>query len=294
MFAHDKLDLPENLLPDDVSDLLARLGYRCDRRNITRALEGAGIPGIVPPGSRAAKWTIPCETLLDVTAAILHRRAFRAASPARMPVRPIDHFRLDAARLLLHERELARYVPPHLRREIAAERRQAEAAAAERQRQRLEAAEAERREEELRRQRGEARRRATAMLFAYAECRLAATAALFPVYSEGLYDTPEYRAFLETWPLPDQRPSWWQPPPGMLEEVMARLRPWFAGRVRLQPDLAPLVPAGVDFTQPWPWRRRPEVTRPPSLPPGGPMGVAEAFRAALQQCGRQWQHLSSL
>src|SRR3954452_13331571 len=73
MFAHDKLDLPENLLPDDVSDLLARLGYRCDRCNITRALEGAGIPGVVPPGSRAAKWTIPCERLLDVTAAFRTR-----------------------------------------------------------------------------------------------------------------------------------------------------------------------------------------------------------------------------
>src|SRR3954454_5128776 len=69
MFAHDKLDLPANLLPDDVADLLAWLGYRCDRRNITRALEVARIPGIVPPHSRATKWTIPCATLLDVTAA---------------------------------------------------------------------------------------------------------------------------------------------------------------------------------------------------------------------------------
>ena len=254
MFAHDKLELPENLLPDDVSDLLAWLGYRCDRRNITRALEVAGIPGVVPPGSRAAKWTIPCETLLDVTAAVLHRRAFRAAGPARMPVRPRGHFRLEAARLLLRERELARYVPPHLRREIAAERRQAEAAAAERRRQQLEAAEAERREEELRRRRGEERRRETAMLFAYSECRLAATAARFPVYTEGLYDTPAFRAFLEAWPVPDQRPRWWLPPPGMLEVVMAKLRPWFAGRVRQQPDFAPLVPTDIDFTQPWPWR----------------------------------------
>src|SRR3954451_10283168 len=254
MFAHDKLELPENLLPDDVSDLLARLGYRCDRRNITRALEVAGIPGIVPPGSRAARWTIPRETLLDVPAAVLHRRAFRAAGPARLPVRPRGAFRLDAARLLLRERKLARYVPPHLRREIAAERRQAEAAAAERRRQQLEAAEAERREAELRRQRGAARRRETAMLFAYAECRLAASAARFPVYTEGLYDTPAFRAFFEAWPVADQRPRWWLAPPGMLEVVMAKLRPWFAGTVRQQPDFAPLVPTDIDFTQPWPWR----------------------------------------
>src|SRR3954451_6252776 len=167
MFAHYDAKLPENLLLDDVADLLAGLGYRVDRRNIARALEGAGIPGVVPPGSRAAKWTIPCERLLDVTAAVLHRRAFRAAGSARMPVGPRGHFRLDAARLLLRERELARYVPPYLKREVAAERRQAEAAAAERRRRQLEAAEAERREAELRRRRGEERRRETAMLFAY-------------------------------------------------------------------------------------------------------------------------------
>src|SRR3954471_6437408 len=254
MFAHDKLELPENLLPDDVSGLLARLGYRCDRRNITRALAGAGIPGVVPPHSRATKWTIPCGALLDVTAAVLHRRAFRAAGPVHMPVRPRGDFRHEAARLLLRERELARYVPPHLRREIAAERRQAEAAAAERRRRQLEAAEAERREEELRRRRGEERRRETAMLYAYFECRLVASAARFPVYTEGLYDTPEFRAFLEEWPVPDQRPRWWLPPPGMLEVVMAKLRPWFAGRVRQQPDFAPLVPSDIDFAQPWPWR----------------------------------------
>src|SRR3954471_14675904 len=135
MFAHDKLALPDNLLPDDVADLLAWLGYPGGRRHNTRDLEVAGIPGVVPPGSRAAKWTIPCRTLLDVTAAVLHRRAFRAAGPARMPVRPRGHFRLEAARLLLRARELARYVPPHLKREVAAERRRAEAAVAEMHRQ---------------------------------------------------------------------------------------------------------------------------------------------------------------
>ena len=83
MFAHDELELPENLLPDDVSDLLARLGHRCDRRNVTRALEVAGIPGVVPPASRATRWTIPRSTLLDVVAAVLQRRRARAAAPGR-------------------------------------------------------------------------------------------------------------------------------------------------------------------------------------------------------------------
>ena len=171
-----------------------------------------------------------------------------------MPVRPLGHFRLAAARLLLRERGLAKYVPTRVRREIAAERRKAEAAAAERRRRRLEAAEAEERREERRRRREEARFRESAMLFAYAECRLAASAALFPAFSKGRYGTPEYAAFLEAWPLPDDRPRRWLPPPGMLEAVVAKLGPWFAGKERQQPDLAPLVPTGIDFAQPWPWR----------------------------------------
>ena len=58
MFAHDELTLPDNLLPDDVADLLARLGHRVDRRNVTRALQAAGIPGAAAPASRASRWTI--------------------------------------------------------------------------------------------------------------------------------------------------------------------------------------------------------------------------------------------
>ena len=65
MFAHDRLELPANLLPDDVADLLALLGHHVDRRNATRALEAARIPGVVAPASRATRWTIPREALLD-------------------------------------------------------------------------------------------------------------------------------------------------------------------------------------------------------------------------------------
>ena len=82
MFAHAELALPENLLPDDVSDLLARLGHRCDRRNVTRALEDAGIPGVVPPASHATRWTIPKSTLLDVVAAVLHSPRSRSLPPS--------------------------------------------------------------------------------------------------------------------------------------------------------------------------------------------------------------------
>ena len=73
MFTHGKITLPENLLPDHVADLLARLGYRVDRRNVTLALSAAEIPGVIPPPSRATRWTIPRDQLLDVTAAVLRR-----------------------------------------------------------------------------------------------------------------------------------------------------------------------------------------------------------------------------
>ena len=253
MFAHDKLELPENLLPDDVSDLLARLGHRCDRRNVTRALEDAGIPGVVPPASRATRWTIPsrpCSTWSRPCCSVAGPCG-RAGSAAGRPAGGVPPAGGPPAPARARPRPAGATA---VRREIAAGRRRDEAAAAERRRRRLEAAEAGKRGEELRRRRDEARRLESAMPFAYAECRLAASAALFPVYTEGLYDTPAFAAFLEAWPLPDHRPSWWRPPPGMLGQVEARLTPWLAGKVRQPPDFRALVPAGIDFARPWPWR----------------------------------------
>ena len=200
MFAHDKLELPANLLPDDVADLLAWLGYRCDRRNITRALEVAGIPGVVPPGSRAAKWTIPCQRLLDVTAAVLHRRAFRAAAPGRRSVGPLDRYRLSAARLLMQESALSRYVPLAVRRQIQAEIREREKAAQQRVQDRLDREERYRRAEE-RWQASEFKRVADSVtLWLYAEARWRAMAVRFPDQWCGLRDGAE--GFAEEWPDP--------------------------------------------------------------------------------------------
>src|SRR4051794_9773730 len=111
MFAHHNADLPANLLPDDVADLLAWLGHRVDRRNITRALEVAGIPGVVPPASRARRWIIPSACLLDVVAAVLQRRELRAAAPGWRSAGPLEHHHLPAARMLMQRPELAKYVP---------------------------------------------------------------------------------------------------------------------------------------------------------------------------------------
>src|SRR4051812_9500928 len=147
MFAHHDAKLPETLLPDDVADLLARLGYRVDRRNLCRALEAADIPGVVPPASRAARWTIPVGCVLDVVAAVLQRRDLRAAAPGRRPARPLDRYHLPAARLLMQVPALAEHVLLALRRRVSAEVRERVEAARERARERQAAAERARRAE---------------------------------------------------------------------------------------------------------------------------------------------------
>lgn len=256
MFAHDRLELPANLLPDDVSDLLARLGYRVDRRNVTLALSAAEIPGVIPPPSRATRWTIPRDQLLDVTAAVLRRREFRAAGPSRMQVATLDRFRLPAARLLLQARELASYVPASLRRRIAAEQRDRREAAAARAQQRLAHVEREQQREARIQAADLARLRDFAMLALYAEIRMVATSARFPQLDREVLNSPAFESFLAEWPYPGERPAWWQPQPGALDAAVELVRPWLDGKTRESPDLRHLVPK-VDFAQPWPWRAEP-------------------------------------
>ena len=254
MFAHQSHPLPENLLPDDVADLLSRLGHRVDRRNVTRALEGAGIPGVVPPASRAERWTIPLTTLLDVVAAVLQRRELRSAGPGRRVLPSLEKFRLSAARLLMREPALAKHVELKLRRRVTAEIRLQEEAAQERAATRMAEAERQRRAA-IRMERADRQRRENfAMGELYFEARLRATAARFPTIDKLALESAAFTAFMHEWPYPGDRPSWWLPPPGALVSAVDRQRDWLDGKTRERPDLAPLIPA-IDFTEPWPWRR---------------------------------------
>src|SRR3954452_23775664 len=239
MFAHHDAKLPETLLPDDVADLLARLGYRVDRRNLCRALEAADIPGVVPPGSRAARWTIPCETLLDVTAAVLQRRELRAAAPGRRSVGPLERYHLPAARLLLRERELARFVPAGLRHQVKAEERAREEAARQAVQQRIDEAERARRAVER---------------WQAAEFKRVAASAMQWLYSEARWRAMAVRGadFEAEWPDPKARPDWWLLPPDVLVAAVEMWRPYIDGKAK-RPAIEHLLP-DIDYSKLWPWR----------------------------------------
>jgi hypothetical protein len=252
MFAHEKLELPENLLPDDVADLLAGLGYRVDRRNVTRALEAADIPGVVSPASRATRWVIPRDEILDVLAAVLLRRALRSAAPGRYPVGDLTQYHLPAARLLMQVPAFDKYVPPALQRRVKAEYRARREAEEERKRQRLAEAERERRREVRQREQDEKRRNDAAALVLYCEFRNCACDQL--VAGRGS-DSPEFANFLKDWPGPglSRAPAWWAAPPGLLQKARERTDAWIDGRAKGWPNVRDLIP-NTNYAVPWPWR----------------------------------------
>lgn len=254
MFAHDHADLPENLLPDDVADLLAGLGYRADRRNITRALEAADIPGVTRPATRAQKWIIPTSQLCDVVAAVLQRRELRAAAPGWRPVGSLDRYRLPAARMLMQRRELAKYVPPAVRRQIQAEEREREKAGRQRIQDRLDEEERDRQADERHRAAAYKRIADFATMHLYFEFRCRAMEARCPrPRGEDFYQSPAYAAFAAEWPDTSNRPTWWRLPPEVLEAAVKLLRPWLNGKAKM-PSIEHLLSIDVDYTKPWPWR----------------------------------------
>jgi hypothetical protein len=249
--------LPETLTVLDVEDLMTSLGRPSDRTAIARALAQTEIEGVVAPTRRGEPWRIPAASLLDVVAAILRRRDARAAAAARMPTEPLQSYRLASARLLARRPDLARIVPQRLRRQITADERKRREAAEAAARLRQAAIEREL-QREARVQAAElARLQDLARLHLYFDARVAATAARFPKLDRDALNSPAFAAFMEEWPYPADRPRWWQPPPGALDEAVELLRPWVAGKTRASPRLDHLIPRGIDYSQPWPWRRKP-------------------------------------
>lgn len=223
--------LPENLLPDDVVDVAMLAGFAVDRRNVTRALEQTPVKGVVPSPRRGVAWVIPRAALVDVLAACLQRRAARKLAPQYLPAPPLADCRLDAARRMLAAPGLDALVPRRLAREV----RDRDAAAAERRRLARERAEREARERdraerEEERARIAAERRRVAAWTAYHEAgeRHRKLSQVYGICVGLARDdvggceairlgtmTPRWR---EDWP--HDRPSWWMPPPGMLEAFL--------------------------------------------------------------------------
>jgi hypothetical protein len=249
--------LPETLTVLDVEDLMTSLGRPSDRTAIARALAQTEIEGVVAPRRRGEPWRIPAASLVDVVAAILRRRDARAAAAARMPIEPLQSYRVPAARLLARRADLARVVPQGLRRQIAADERKRREAADAAARLRQAAAERERQREARVNAAELARLQDLARLHLYFDARVAATAARFPKLDRDTLNSAEFADFMLEWPYPADRPSWWQPPPGALDAAVELIRPWVIGKTRECPRLEHLLPRKINYSQPWPWRREP-------------------------------------
>ena len=256
------MKLPENLLPDDVVDAALWTGFAVDRRNVTRALQQTPIPGVVPSPRRGIPWQIPRSALVDVLAACLQRRAMRELAPQGLRPKPLDEYRVKAARAMLEVDGLARLVPAKLKKEVwrrdeieLARRRLRQQQAEEERRRLADAANARwRRERELEEQRLAAfwererqRKLDRALDRAYGNCkRCAYEDAGRPRGPRWPEETPHWK---EDWPT--SRPSWWAPPPGMLEVVQAQ--PECIPYGYQEPDWRQWVPPYVPG-RPWPWR----------------------------------------
>ena len=112
------MKLPEILSAGDVADVLVRVGFPVDRQNVARALHEAPVDGVIAPGRIGQGWRVPRSALLDVFATCLWRRAQRERAPRGYGPGSPAAYRVDAAELLMEERELARLVPRSLKQAV--------------------------------------------------------------------------------------------------------------------------------------------------------------------------------
>jgi hypothetical protein len=270
--------LPQTLSAADVEDALSRVGLIVDRRNVGRALHQHPVDGVIAPGRGGQGWRVPRAALVDVAAAILCRRASKAAVARGRPAPAARLYRVDAGELLLGsgERELAKLVPLPLRREVRErqrlERERAEERRREEQRRRQEREEEERRraaaaadacrrrrDEERRVHEGLARERvAKERKKLLDECyRVCFRVALEGLWAAGMPKGPRWDEHPDAQQLrrdfPHDRPSWWAPPPGLLELVKVDL-PKQTQFPYTEPDRRSWAPP-YEPGRRWPWRK---------------------------------------
>jgi hypothetical protein len=267
--------LPEVLSASDVADVLVRVGFPVDRQNVARALHQAPVDGVIAPGRIGQGWRVPRSALLDVFATCLWRRAQRERAPRGHGPGSPAAYRVDAAELLMEERELARLVPRSLKQAVRQRwgaRRRAEEERRRRQeewekklddlvwgkfrkeeeRRRREREELERSVEEGRRKEEERKQRRL-LEDTYQLCRHSARAAYGVTYGHGWNTRPENQPYLRDWP--GSPPDWWLPPPGLAEFVQAEGYKFYHGGTYNPPAWDRWVPRYTPG-QPWPWRKR--------------------------------------
>jgi hypothetical protein len=104
--------LPRFLSLRDVEEWLLQLGVYADRQDVARALRLVPMDGVIAPGRRGQRWTVPKAKLLNLLVLCLARRGCRGNG---MPVN-FDRTYLDAAEHLMNDPELARMMQPSLKR----------------------------------------------------------------------------------------------------------------------------------------------------------------------------------
>jgi hypothetical protein len=215
---------------------------------------------------------------------------------AGMPV--VEAARHKGAEWRVDPKAVARWVAERKAEEIARQRRLQEAyAARKREAERKVAAMLARKYDQERAQREAAKRREAEwrereakrqkerwLDQAYGHCKRCAHRDIgSPKGPDWVHRTPHWSA---DWPV--QRPSWWLPPPGLLEAVMAE--PACIPYGHQEPDWRRWVPTYVPG-RPWPWRA--DTVQPDTLvpaansdAPGRPSGGEQVLAGEIEDQSR--------
>jgi hypothetical protein len=113
------MTLPKFLSLREVEAWMLQVGLYVERHQVARALRLVPLEGVIGPGRRGQRWTVPKEQLLALLVTCFARRAGGGAVPVNF-----DHLYLDAAERLMEGPELARTMPPPVK-ELVRERQRA-------------------------------------------------------------------------------------------------------------------------------------------------------------------------
>jgi hypothetical protein len=112
------MTLPRFLSAAAAEEIMLQVGVSLDRQSIASALRLVPLDGVIPPGRPGQAWVVPTNQLLNLLVVCLARRASRGTrGGGRMPVN-FDRIYLDAAGYLMRNRELARMMPPSLKKAV--------------------------------------------------------------------------------------------------------------------------------------------------------------------------------
>jgi hypothetical protein len=108
------MTLPEFLSLRDVEAWMLQVGLYVERHQVARALRLVPLEGVIAPGRRGQRWTVPKAQLLNLLVACFARRAGGGAVPVSF-----DRVYLDAAEHLMRDDpDLARMMPPSLKKAV--------------------------------------------------------------------------------------------------------------------------------------------------------------------------------